>query len=268
MTIKTSGVIINVAVFIFLEVASFCMLAAGDSVQNIWIGRGFTNIKAAVWGRIDGIGRYFSLNSENQRLAEENRALLSALANDTTSCDCGRYTFVSHGNYSFKNASVVTMTTGSQHNYLIMDKGLADGVEVDDGVVTSQGVIGVISGVSEHFSYAISYANSEMAISAKIGAKESIGSLRWSGYRSDESILSGIPIHTDVEIGDTVWTSGFSSIFPAGIPLGTVKDKTIESGSTAEFTLHLLEDFRNVHHVFIVKNLDRKEIKDLENERQ
>lgn len=267
MTIKTSGIIINAAVFIFLEVASFCMLAAGDSVQNVWIGRGFTNIKAAVWGRIDGIGRYFSLNRENQRLAEENRVLMSALAKGKT-CNHSSPAFVSHGNYSFRNADVVTMTTGSQHNYLIMDKGLADGVEVDDGVVTSQGVIGVIAGVSEHFSYAISYANSEMAISAKIGAKESIGSLKWSGYRSDESILSGIPIHTDVEIGDTVWTSGFSSIFPAGIPLGTVKGKTIESGSTAEFTLHLLEDFRNVHHVFIVKNLDRKEIKDLENERQ
>lgn len=267
MTTKTSGTIINAAVFIFLEVASFCMLAAGDSVQNVWIGRGFTNVKAAIWGQIDGVNRYFSLNQENQRLAEENRTLLSALANDKT-CNHGSPAFVSNGNYSFKNADIVTMTTGSQHNYLIVDKGLDDGVEVDDGIVTSQGVIGVVTGVSNHFSYAISYANSGMTISAKIGTKESIGSLRWSGYREDESILSGIPIHTEVELGDTVWTSGFSSIFPAGIPMGTVKDKNIESGSTAEFTVRLIEDFRNVHHVFIVKNLDRKEIKDLENEQQ
>ena len=267
MTIKTSRAVINVAVFIFLEVASFCMLAIGDSVQNIWIGRGLTNIKAGVWGRIESINEYFSLNRENQRLAEENRTLLSALANDKT-CNHGSPAFVSNGNYSFKNADIVTMTTGSQHNYLIVDKGIADGVEVDDGIITSRGVIGVVAGVSNRFSYAISYANSKMSISAKIGAKESVGSLSWSGSRSDESILSGIPIHAEVEIGDTVWTSGYSSIFPAGIPLGTVKSKNIDNGSTAEFTLRLLEDFRDVHHVFIVKNLDRKEIKDLENEQQ
>lgn len=267
MTIKTSGVIINAAVFIFLEVASFCMLAAGNSVQNVWIIRGITNIEAAVWGWIDVVDNYFSLDRENRRLAEENRLLLSALAND----EAGNHispAFVSNGNYSFKNAEIVTMTTGSQHNYLIVDKGLDDGVEVDDGIVTSQGVIGVVTGVSNHFSYAISYANSEMAISAKIGTKESVGSLNWSGIRGDESVLSGIPIHAEVEIGDTVWTSGFSSIFPAGIPLGTVKSKNIDNGSTAEFTLRLLEDFKNVHHVFIVKNLDRKEIKDLENGQQ
>lgn len=267
MTTKTSGTIINAAVFILLEVASFCMLAAGNSMQNVWIIRGVTNVEAAVWGWINVVDNYFSLNSENRRLAEENRLLLSALANDKAGNPISP-AFVSNGNYSFKNADIVTMTTGSQHNYLIVDKGSEDGVEVDDGIVTSQGVIGIVTGVSNHFSYAISYANSEMAISAKIGAKESIGSLRWSGWRSDVSILSGIPFHTEVEIGDTVWTSGFSSIFPAGIPLGTVTDKNIESGSTAEFTLRLLEDFRNVHHVFIVKNLDRKEIKDLENGQQ
>lgn len=266
MTIKTSRAVINVAVFIFLEVASFCMLATGDSVQNIWIGRGLTNIKAGVWGRIESINEYFSLNRENQRLAEENRTLLSALANDKNAG--GSPFLVSEGNYSFQAASIVSMTTGSQHNYLIVNKGIADGVEVDDGIITSRGVIGVVAGVSNRFSYAISYANSKMSISAKIGAKESVGSLSWSGSRGDESILSGIPIHSEVEIGDTVWTSGYSSIFPAGIPLGTVKSKNIDNGSTAEFTLRLLEDFRDVHHVFIVKNLDRKEIKDLENEQQ
>lgn len=263
MTIKTSRFSINVAVFILLEVASFCMLASGDTAQNIWVGRGATAIKGVIWGNLDSINKYFSLKGENDRLAEENRVLLSILAcckNEGTNSRA----FVTGGNYRFKNANVVTMTTGSQHNYLILDKGLADDVEVNDGVITSLGVVGVISGVSEHFSYAISYANNEMTISAKIGKKESVGSLMWSGYRSNESILSGIPIHTNVEIGDTAWTSGFSSIFPAGIPLGIVKDKNIESGSTAEFTLQLLEDFKNIHHVFIVKNLDKKEIKELE----
>lgn len=267
MTIKTDKVIINVAVFIILEVASFCMLAAGNTAQNIWIGRGFNNVKAVIWGQIDGIGEYFSLAGENRRLAEENSILLSSLVNRRSSKDAG-VTFTAYGNYSFMAAKVVTMTHGSQHNYLIVDKGQADGVEVDDGIITSKGVIGIVAGVSRHFSYAISYANQEMAISAKIGPKESVGSLRWGGYRSDESILSGIPIHTEVEVGDTAWTSGFSSIFPAGIPLGTVKDKNIENGSTADFRLRLLEDFKNIHHVFIVKNLDREEIKELENAKQ
>ena len=259
-----SSTFTNVAVFIILEVASLCMLGSGSAVRQMWLGRGFTNAKAVVWSRVDRMRSYFRLDVENDRLAAENTRLLSRMISDGTlkaSMTGGWITSRTH--FKTMPANIVTMTTGSQHNYLIIDRGEADGVETDDGIITSEGVVGIVSGVTRHFCYAISYANKGMTLSVRAGMDGTVGSLNWSGIRSDESLLSDIPIHTTIESGDTIRTSGFSSIFPPDIPIGTVIGKKGDNGSTADFYVRLFNDFKKITHVIIVKNTDRAEITEL-----
>ena len=255
---------VNAAVFIMLEVASLCILAKGSQARSQWLGRGFQSVMGAFWGRTDKIHAYFSLDEENARLNEENCRLISELyARKTESGSTDEAWPALRSGYSFLPANIATMTNGSQHNYLIVDRGSDDGVEEDDGIITPCGAIGIIRSVGHRYSYAISYANQEMVISAKLGRDGVVGSMCWDGKSSSSSILGDIPIHTEIAEGDTVFTSGFSSIFPPDIPLGKVVEKKVSNGSTADLTVSLFEDFRKVSRVMIVKSLGKKEIKDL-----
>lgn len=261
--------LLNVAVFIVLEVVALYLLASGSYVRQMWFGKWFTNIQAGIWEKVDNIHRYAGLAKENARLADENALLLdeglkikAQAAEDSSSFHNARL------HYKVIPAAIVTMTYSSQHNYLIVDKGYADGVQKDDGIITSKGVIGVVTGVSRHFSYAISYANKNMTLSVRHGRHGIVGSLNWDGLHSNISILSGIPIHTEVEPGDTIYTSGFSQIFPPDIPVGTVKEQKGNNGSTADYSVALMEDFRTVSHVMIAQNLDRDEINEMINDQE
>lgn len=258
--------VLNIVVFVVLETAAFLLLANSSTTRQIWLATEFNNIKAVIWRPIDSIREYLNLAEENERLSSDNLALERKLrkGRDSLRNEVARWTETAGAGFEVMPANIVTRTTGSQHNYLIVDRGSADGVEVNDGIVTPRGVVGVVTNVGEHYSYAMSYANQHMSVSAKTGAGNYIGSLNWSGRRSDESVLSGIPLHADIEDSDTVLTSGFSSIFPPDIPLGTITGRKTDE-STAIFTVRLFEDFAKIQYVFIVKNHGRDEINELKN---
>lgn len=165
--------------------------------------------------------------------------------------------------YSCIDAKVVTMTTGSQHNYLILDRGSEDGVEVGDGVITPKGAVGIVQSVSANYCFAFSIAHEKVMISAKVGREGIVGSLVWSGYSLKSALLGGLPVHKDIAPGDTVYTSGFSLIFPPDIPIGITGDRRIANGSTSEYKVELLEDLSSLHYVYIVRNNSREELKSL-----
>lgn len=265
----------NVAAFIILEVVALCLVGTREGVQKSWLGQIFTGVKVVVWTPFDKAGTYLNLRKVNRRLAEDNFALYCALdslrhrtdtsAGATSGVGTGAGTPARH-NFAFLPADIVTMSHGSQHNYIIIDKGSNDGVEAGDGLITAQGVVGIVESITDHFSSAISYANAAMVTSARAGHDGSVGSLTWTGRGSRTSLLSGIPLHSPAQEGDTVFTSGFSSIFPADIPLGTIVDRQTGSGSFCEFTVALFEDFSSLRHVMVVKNKDKAEIEELKQE--
>ena len=107
-----------------------------------------------------------------------------------------------------------------------------------------------------------------MSISARLGREGSVGPLSWNGRGSNEAILSEIPHHVDFAPGDTVYTSGFSSIFPADIPLGITGGAKVVNGATYEIEVELFEDFASLRYVTIADNLGREEMNALEAERR
>lgn len=265
----TRSFFVSAAVFILLEGASLYILMANSTVQQSWFGRGFNNIKAALWSGPDHLISYFSLRRENDNLVRDNLELTRQLESIRRAASDRNWVWTPlRSRFEYLDANIVTMTSGSQHNYMIIDRGRRDGVEPDDGLITANGVVGVVQSVSEGYAYAVSYANVEMVVSAKAGREGSVGSLRWSGYSSGDSFLDGIPLHCPVETGDTVYTSGFSSMFPPDIPLGTVEEKNTRGGSSASFKIKLFEDFSSLHHVMVVRNPDRRQIEGLITEGQ
>lgn len=259
--------LINAAIFIALEIAALSMLRNNAPLQNTWIAKGGQAVMGGLWGMSQDVGDYFSLRQANDSLALENFRLrlrvaqIEKFVSDTLRrSDIPATTL----GYKYIPATISKISNNTQHNYIIIDKGSDDGVLQGDGVITGKGAVGVIDAVSRNFSYARSFKNHGMSISARVGKTGISGPLVWDGVSSNGALLKEIPLHMEIAVGDTIYTSGFSSIFPPDIPLGTAGESRIVNGSTSEIKVSLFEDFSALRYVTVVENLGRKEIKELE----
>lgn len=258
--------LINAAIFIVLEVAALNMLSNNGPLQGLWFSRGAQNFMGAVWGGSQSVKDYFSLKKINDALSQENEALKMRLAEFESIASESRRDSMDNfsQDFEFLPAEIVKISNNTQHNYIIVGKGSDDGVTEGAGVITGKGAIGVIDAVSPRFSYARSFKNHDMSISARIGREGSVGPLTWNGRSSSGAILSEIPHHMEFEVGDTVYTSGYSSIFPPDIPLGVIGKSKIVNGATYEIDVTLFEDYGALRYVMIVGHLGKEEIKKLE----
>jgi len=247
-------------VFVILEVASLLMLSYNSSLQGMWLARGAHRMNAAVWGGLENVGRYFSLRKENDRLAEENFALRTRLAQMGDSSSLRRNLRDTVGAFCYQNATIVRHTRNGQHDYFLIDKGSRDGVKAGYGIITGYGTIGIVDATTEHYSYVMSFTNADCVVSSRLGRGGPVGSLVWDGHDSDGAVLQAIPCHVEITPGDTVFTSGYSSIYPADIPLGiTGKSKTV-NGAFYEIKVELFEDFSKTRYVTVVGNIHENEI--------
>ena len=261
--------LINAAIFIALEIAALSMLRGNAPLQNTWMAKGGQAFMGSIWGMTQSIGDYFSLRQVNDSLALENHRLRTRMADlEEFISDSLRVSRLADDGiakgYRYIPATISKISHNTQHNYIIIGKGSDDGVVQGDGVITGKGAIGVIDGVSRSFSYARSFQNHGMSISARVGKTGISGPMVWDGIHSNGALLQEIPLHMEIAVGDTVFTSGFSSIFPPDIPLGITGESRIVNGSTSEIKVRLFEDFSSLRYVTIVENLGRKEIKELE----
>lgn len=239
------------------------MLRNSGTLQNIWISRLSHKIMATAWGGSESIKEYFNLKETNNRLAEENFRLNEELR-QYLMADDNRERIIDE-NFEYVPANIIKISRNKQHNYIIVDKGYEDGVFPQSGIVTGKGVVGIVDVVDKHYSFALSLMNNEVSVSARIGKDGGVGPLYWDGQRTNGAVLKEIPLQNKFKNGDTVWTSGFSSIFPRDIPLGVITGSRIINGSMNECTIELWEDFSTLKYVTIVNNLGRDEILNLEN---
>lgn len=261
--------ILIAVVFILLEVAALLMLSHNSQIQRLWIARISHGVMARTWGASQNISNYFSLKKQNDELVLENDRLGKIvrsyeLAAKAASPD-SKPVMMDNG-FEYIPATIIKASTKTQHNYLIIDKGSEDGVRRNSGVITSKGVIGIVDAVSRHYSYAISFLNTELFISARLGESGAVGPLAWDGTSSDKAILKEIPLQFKFEPGDTVFTSGYSSIFPPDIPIGIAGDSKIINGATNEIKVSLFQNHKALKYVTIVQNTRIEEIEAIKNQ--
>lgn len=245
------------------------MLRNNGVIQDIWFSKGMQAISGTVWGVSQDLKEYFSLKKSNEALALENYQLRVRLAEIESQNGLENQILTIPkdgiaGNFRYIPAHIMKISNNTHHNYLIIGKGSEDGVSEGAGVITGKGAIGIIDAVSRHYSYARSFKNHEMNISARLGKEGAVGPMAWDGFSSSRAILSEIPHHVQFEKGDTVYTSGYSSIFPPDIPLGTAGEARIVNGATYDIEITLFEDFGALRYVTIVENIGKEEIETLE----
>jgi len=248
--------------FILIEALAIFLLVQNNNYQKTKFV-GFTrNIKGSFYQQSVKINNYFHLKEENQKLAKENAQLKNFIAkNLETRVDSFKTVTDSIYNqqYRYIRADIINNSINKQHNYITIDKGSMDGIEREMGVISPNGIVGIISGVSKHFATAISVLNSELKISAQLKNSGHFGSLSWSGRDYRFVQLKDIPLHADINTGDTIVTSGYSAIFPEGIMIGFVEDYEERSGRFLEIEVKLSNDFKKLSNVYVVKNLLKEE---------
>lgn len=256
--------IINLAVFIALEAASLSMISRNAELQRGWFGSMAHGFMSTVWGGTQRISSYFSLSSANRELAQENFELQQELMQVKEQIHHARIDTMRHHSripgYDMIPAEIVKISRNKQHNYLVLNRGFEDGIKEKSGIITRNGVVGIVDAVSEHHSFAFSFQNNGLSISARMGREGSTGLLVWDGRSSNGAVLKEVPLQTNYQPGDTVYTSGHSLLFPADIPLGVTGQAKIVNGSTHEIKVRLFQDFKSIRFVTVVHNRSFDEI--------
>ena len=221
----------------------------------------------------NSVVEFFKLRAANDNLSEENTSLknqviklenkLSTLKPQTK--DSIRFHIPPEMEYEFISAKVISCTTNKIQNYITLNKGASDGIKPDMGVVSDEGVVGIVKTVSKKFSVVIPILNPKIEISCKFKRNNYSGGLLWSGEDYRYANLTDIARHVEFSLGDTLITSGLTNTFPEGIPVGYIEDfKIKESDAYYKIKVKLSVNFRTLSHVKVINYLNYNEQKELE----
>lgn len=215
----------------------------------------------------NNISDYFKLKEQNQLLQEENNKLKSVVFNTNKTKDSVFIDSLSFTNrYQFTSARVIRNSYKTNNNILLINKGKNNGVKQDLGVISSKGIIGIVEATTTNFATVFSILNTTSSISAQLKKTNHFGSLRWDSNSPNTIQLTEIPKIATIAKGDTIITSGRSSIFPKGVPIGSISNFKLDMANNYyEIEIALFNDMTNLEHIYIIENKDTKQINSLLN---
>lgn len=255
--------------FILFFVISFILVVRNNNFQRSSFINSSNVVIGSYYKQVNSWKSYLSLGETNEKLAVENallrKQIQSFIQTDTAADTVHIVDSIEQGRYAFIVANVVNNSIHQKNNYLTLDKGSTDGIEKGMGVITSNGMVGIVLQTSPHFSSVQSLLHPDTRISVRLDSSEVIGSLVWgSSIDHRYGIVRDIPNHVQVKKGEKVYTSGFS-LFPEGIEVGKIVETGIGSGqSFLDLKIALSTDFSNLHHVYVIKDLLIQEKETLE----
>jgi len=258
----------NLLLFLLLEIIAVTLIVQGSSYQRSRLIGLNRQVSGYIYSRVDGAREYFSLKEVNEQLVEENMELRNRLDRVSTLLDSASVVneLVGEHRYYYVQSRIVKNSIYKQYNYLTLNKGKKQGVFRNMGVVSDQGLVGIVLETSANFATVIPIINRDFRLSAKIKSNNYAGILQWDGLSPRFAILTEIPFHVDLSEGDTILTSGFSSIFPEGIEVGKIESFSLEKGNFYDIRVELFADFQRLYHVNVIRNYRQEEQLNLENQ--
>lgn len=260
-------------VFAFYVLLS-CVLLFRDNVyqQSVYLTSA-NGVCTAVNGVVSGVRGYFGLLDTNAELARRNAELEKEVLNLSSELGYVR-TLVpddsipasaATARFDYVMASVVGNSTMKPLNYFTINKGAADGIARGMGVVDHNGVVGIVNVVGRNTSRVISLLNESQHFSVCVKGTKSVGLLGWKHGNTSTAYAEEMPRHKQYRTGDTIVTSGFSTIFPAGIPVGRVVSRVrAKDDNFITLKVHLFPDFSQLGTVRVIKDIYQPEIDSLQ----
>ncbi len=255
----------NFLLYIFLLIISLGFTVQSHSYHQSSFFNSSNWIAGNIYQTSFSVTSYFDLNKENKQLIEENNRLRDQLFNreneNPTELDSIQM------NYTIASGKVIKNSYANLRNYITINKGEKNSIKIDMGVITAKGILGIVENTSNNFANVQSILNQNSNINAKIKNTNHFGSLVWNAKSYNIVQLIDIPRLVPLTIGDTIVTGAMSSIFPEDIPIGTIKKFDLDtSKSFYTIDVALFNDMTNIKNVYIVNNINREEIQQLEAE--
>jgi len=256
-------------VFLLLEVVSLTLLFKYNSYQgSVWFSSA-NAVAGKMYEWDSSVKQYFALTEVNRQLTDRNiylerevemlREQVKKSNNDTTLVERLQQNIMH--DYETIPAKVVSSSLDKANNFITIDKGSADGVRKDMGVVCGQGIVGIVYLCNEHYSVVIPVLNEQSNISCTIRGRGYFGYLRWHGGSPETAYVEDIPRHAHFRLGDFIVTSGYSSVFPPGIIVGRIKHVyNSENGLSYRLNIALSTDFSRLRDVSVIndREMDKK----------
>lgn len=259
---------------LYLLLSAILLLSSNPYQHHVYLTS--ANVVASgLYRTTNGVTSYFSLREINEDLQRRNsdlelevyslkemiREQNQRMYADTMTVDSAL------SRYHFIIAHVINNSINHSHNYITIEKGRLDGIEPEMGVMDQNGIVGIVNVVGDHTARLISVLNPYLRLSCKVKGENQVGSLVWDGKNPGEAILEELPKHAKFIKGDTIVTSGYSSVFPEGVPVGTIMSGTRDREDNF-YTLRvkLFTDFSTLSTVRVIRDKMKYELVTVEKE--
>jgi rod shape-determining protein MreC len=259
--------------FVIYFVASIVWMVTGNRYQQSVYLTSAGNVTSWIYETSGNVTGYFNLRSINEDLQRRNALLENEVLNLRNSIDyyktlvpedSAALANVPMQRFSYIMATVINNSTNQPQNYFTINRGSKDGIEKGMGVVNQNGVVGIVNVTGQNSSRVISLLNETQHFSVKVKGTNSVGSLRWHTGNPAIAYAEEMPRHIPYHVGDTIVTSGYSTTFPEGIPVGVIMGQV--HGSDDNFftlKLRLLPKFTDLSTVRVIKDSFKNEIDSL-----
>ena len=260
-------------IFILLEIiAGYCYFNLNSTQPKAAFLSSANSFIGGIYDNTQKISRHWNLAVVNDSLARENARLKMQLPNAQykLSLETGLVEDTLYRQqYKYTAASVVNNSINRARNYITINRGSKDGIRANVGLISATGnhVLGIIRKVSTNYAVGMSVLHQDIRISAKLNSNNYFGVMIWDGALPTHMNLEALPRHAEVTIGDTVVTSGYSTIFPEGMLIGVVDSAFMDDNSNFNVArVKLFANMSDLQYVYTVDDLMREERESLEKE--
>ncbi len=257
-----------VILFIIAETIAISHYAWSNSYTQAKIFVASNRVTGGVTGTMHNMTHLFELPGENRRLSERIAQLEAQVdeyeLNMVDTLAAGEIIFDDPA-YTYVVGKVVSNSINKHDNFIVIDKGIEDGVREQMALITPSGeMLGYVAGCTERYSASLSMLSASFTTSGKVKGGANYGSISWSGENRYQVSMSELSKYEPINVGDTIVSTGFSNIFPGGVTIGTVASFELNEMQTAyEVDIDLAAQMTAINHVLLVGFRDSGEIEEL-----
>ncbi len=257
-------------VFTILQIIALALVFNMNEFASIQFMSTTSSVNATIFTWRNNVDKHFYLETNNEKLARENAFLRSRLKESNYQVKRNRILIEDttyKNQYTYIPGNVIQSTYDKRNNYMTVDVGTIHGVKRGDGVISADGVVGIVHLVQEHYCLIKTVLSKNINLDVTLDKVGAFGLLKWDQKSPRIVQVEGVSSDIYFKKWSKVVTRGNSGLFPKGIPVGTVtKRKTTSNGEPQwDISLALSTDFRSIQKVYIVHNNHLKEIQDLQN---
>jgi rod shape-determining protein MreC len=244
------------------------MIVQYSKYHHAAFGNFANNFSGNINKKYSNVQNYFYLRRINDSLLKANEMLYNKLKSDFTFPDTTSKGFIDsirvdsmlqYKKFNYIGARVVSNSISSQSNYIVLAKGTNDNVKVGMGVVDPfNGVVGIITEVTEKYSVVMSLLHKDSHVSGKLLKGGETGTLNWDGKEVNLCTITGIPKSAKIIKGDEIVSSGFSTAFPRGLKLGKIESVYKETRTNYfRIIFRTAVDFNSLSYAYVIANADQ-----------